>query len=166
MNFLKNEDLFKKNKMKLKRTKNIKINGEKLKIAIVLPYFNDEIGLELLKNAKKELLRNNVKEKNIHIFRVEGALEIPFACQKIIKKLKPNAIIALGVVIKGETSHYSLVTKNTYQGIMKVQLDMETPISFGILTCENQKQAKLRASQKDLNKGKQASQAALLQTII
>ncbi len=152
--------------MELKRTTPIKINGEKLKIAIVLPYFNDEIGLELLNNAKEELLKNKVKKKNIHIIRVEGALEIPFACQKIIKKLKPDAVIALGVVIRGKTSHYSLVTENTYQGIMKVQLDTLTPISFGILTCENEKQAKHRASKKGLNKGKQAAMAALIQTTI
>lgn len=152
--------------MELKKTKNIKINGEKLKIAIVLPYFNDEIGLELLKNAKEELLKNNVKEKNIHIIRVEGALEIPFACQKIIKKLKPNAIIALGAIIKGETTHYDLVTQNTFKGIMDVQLNTGIPISFGILTCKNEKQARFRASKKGSNKGKQASQAALLQTII
>ena len=152
--------------MELKRTNNIKINGEKLKIAIVLHYFNDEIGLELLKNAKEELLKNNVKEKNIYIFRVEGSLEIPFACKKIIKRLKPNAVIALGVIIRGKTSHYSLVTRNTYQGIMKVQLDTLTPISFGILTCENETQAKHRASKKGLNKGKQAAIAALIQTTI
>ncbi len=142
----------------------IKINGSNLKICIVLPYFNDEIGLELLENAKKELLSHKVKEKNIKIFRVSGALEIPFACKKIIKKEKPSAIIALGVIIRGETSHYDLVCEETYRGIMDIQLNAEIPISFGIITCENINQAKNRASEEGLNKGKDAALAALIQT--
>lgn len=152
--------------MKLKSTKKIKIDGSRLKIAIVLPYFNDKIGLELLKNTKEELIKNNVKEKNITLTRVAGALEIPFACQKIALRKKTNAIIALGVIIKGETSHYNLVCKNTYEGIMKVQLENKIPISFGVLTCENAEQAKKRASKNGLNKGKDVAQAALIQTSI
>lgn len=152
--------------MKLHSTKKIKINGKNLKIAIILPYFNEKIGLELKKNAKEELIKNGVEEKNITLVRVAGALEIPFACQKIIKKKKPDAIIALGVIIKGETSHYYMVCKNTYEGIMKVQLENSTPISFGVLTCETEEQAQKRASKNGLNKGKDAALAALIQTSI
>ncbi len=152
--------------MELDKLKSERINGALLKIAIVLPYFNESIGLELLKNAKKELIRNRVKNKNIYIIRVAGALEIPYACQKIIKEKKIDAIIALGVIIRGETSHYDLVTKNTYEGTMYVQLNANIPISLGVLTCDNKKQAETRASAKGLNKGKQAAQAALIQTII
>ena len=147
--------------MQTNNTKIQKPNGKNLKIAIVLPYFNEKLGLELLKNAKEELLKNNVQEKNIAIIRVAGALEIPFACKKIIGKMKPDAIIALGVVIHGETSHFELVTNTTYQGLMKVQLDTGIPISFGILACENIGQAKKR-----INKGREAAQAALLQTLL
>ncbi len=149
--------------MQTKEFSHKKIDGKKLKIAIVLPYFNEDVGLMLLENTKKELLKNSVQEKNIHIIRVAGALEIPFACQKIIKKLKPNAIIALGVVIRGETTHYKLVTENTYSGLMEVQLKTGIPISFGILACENRKQAIERASLKGQNKGAKAAYAALLQ---
>lgn len=134
--------------------------GKNLKIAIVLPYFNEKLGLKLLKNAKKELIKNNVKEKNIAVIRVAGALEIPFACKKIAKT-KPDAIIALGVVIRGETSHFELVANTTFQGLMKVQLDTGVPISFGILACDNIEQAKKRVS-----KGREAAQAALLQTLL
>ena len=88
----------------------ININGEKLKIAIVLPYFNESIGMELLQNAEEELIKNKVKKENIKVFRVAGALEIPLACKKIIKNEKPDAIIALGVKIRGETTHYELLT--------------------------------------------------------
>ena len=145
---------------------NIKIDGRGLKIAIILPYFNESLGLELLKNTKVELISNNIKGKNIKIVRVAGALEIPFACQKISQKEKPDAIIALGVIIRGETSHYDLVTKNCYNGLMQVQLKTGIPIAYGVLACENLKQAQKRVSEKGLNKGKKAAQAALIQTTL
>ncbi len=152
--------------MQIKKPKFPKINGEKFKIAIVLPYFNETLGLELLKNTKKELLKNNVQEKNIQLYRVSGALEIPFICKKIIKKKKINAIIALGVIIRGETNHYELVTENTYKGIMQVQLEEEIPIIFGVLGCENIKQAEKRINEKKLNKGKEFANTALLQAYL
>lgn len=141
--------------------KKLEIDGRKLKIAIILPRFNEEIGLKMLDAAKNELLQNNVREKNITIIRVNGALEIPFACKKIITSKKPDAIIALGVVIRGETTHYDLVTQTTYQGIMQVQLETQTPIAFGVLACENEKQALTRIS-----KGAEAAQTALTQALL
>jgi 6,7-dimethyl-8-ribityllumazine synthase len=147
-------------------TKRLRIDGKKLKIAIVLPYFNEKLGMEMLKNAKKELLEYGVKDKNIRVVRVAGALEIPFACKKIIQKYKPDAIIALGIIIKGETDHYDVVKNFTYKGIMKVQLGNGIPIAFGVLTCQTLKQAKKRASAKGLNKGAEAAKAALIQTTI
>lgn len=152
--------------MKTHKSKEIKMDGSKLKIAIILPYFNENIGLELFKNSKAELLKNQVKEKNISLIRVAGALELPFACQKVIKKQKPDAVIALGIVIRGETTHYDLVTETTYQGLMQVQLTEKVPIIFGVLACENIKQAKKRASEKALNKGKEAATSALIQALI
>ncbi len=150
--------------MKIDKSITISVNGKKLKIAIVLPYFNQELGKELLKNTKEELINNQVQEKNIMIFRVAGALEIPFACQKIAKKF--DVIIALGIVIRGETTHYDLVTETSHQGLMQVQLDTKIPIIFGILACENLTQAKNRISKKGLNKGREFAQAALIQTLI
>ncbi len=152
--------------MRLEKKVQLKIDGKRLKFAIILPYFNENLGLELYENAKKELLKNNVQEKNITLTRVAGSLELPLACQKIIQKQKPDAVIALGVIIRGETSHYDLVTENTYRGIMKVQLKTGTPISFGVLGCENLAQAKKRISTTGLNKGADAAIAALIQTTI
>lgn len=151
--------------MQIGKRKEIKIDGKKLKIAIVLPYFNEELGLELLENTKKELLKNDIQEKNISLTRVAGALELPFACKKIALK-KPDAIIALGIVIRGETSHFDLVTETAHQGLMKVQLKELVPVIFGILACENLKQVKDRISSKGLNKGQEFAQAALIQTLI
>lgn len=130
-----------------------------LKIVILLPYFNEKYGLKLYKNTEETLKKHGIK--NIKLIRVAGALELPFAAQKIIKKTKPNAVIALGVVLKGETSHYELVCSETFRGLMDVQLKLETPIIFGVLTCKTEKQVKKR-----LNRGKEFAEAALLTTKI
>lgn len=152
--------------MKINQSKIPKIEGSKLKIAVILPYFNDELGLELFENTKAELLNQNVTLKNIKLVRVAGCLEIPFACQKIIEKYKPNAVIALGIIIRGETKHFDLVAETSHQGIMKVQLDKKIPISFGIIACENKKQAIERVQKNKLNKGKEFAITALIQTTI
>ncbi|MFA6917500.1 MAG: 6,7-dimethyl-8-ribityllumazine synthase [Candidatus Gracilibacteria bacterium] len=152
--------------MKINHSKIGKIDGRKLKIAIILPYFNDKFGLELLKNTENELLKNKVKKENIRLVRVAGSLEIPFACQKGIKKYKPDAVIALGIIIRGETKHFDLVAETTHFGLMKIQLENKTPISFGIIACENTKQVIDRVSKAKLNKGKDFATAALLQTTI
>lgn len=141
-------------------------SGENLKIAILLPYFNEKIGLELYQNTLDTLLSRKVKGKNIRLVRVAGALELPFAAQKVIKKLKPDSVIALGVIIKGETSHYTQVCNETFRGLMNIQLKLETPIVFGILTCETEFQAKRRASKTGLNKGKSYAETALIQANI
>lgn len=150
--------------MELNKSNFQRIDGSNLKIAVIIPYFNEEIGLELLKNTKEELLANNVDKSNIEIVRVAGALEIPFACQKIADLKKPHVIITLGAIVKGETNHYDMVCDNTYKGIMDVQLKTNIPIIFGVQTCEDEKQAIERASKNGLNKGRQAAQAALIQT--
>lgn len=130
-------------------------NKKNLKIVILLPYFNEEYGLKLYKNTEATLKKHGVK--NIKLIRVAGALELPLAAQKTIKKDRPNAVIALGVVLKGETSHYELVCSETFRGLMDVQLKLETPIIFGILTCKTEKQVKER-----LNRGKEFAEAVLL----
>ena len=84
----------------------IKVNGSSLKIGIIVPYFNESIGLELLENCKNELLKQNVPEENIVTIRVAGALEIPFAAKKLIEQEKPNAVITLGATtISSQTRH-------------------------------------------------------------
>ena len=143
-----------------------KFNGQKLKIAIILPYFNEDIGLKLLEGSTEELKKHGVKSRNTEVIRTLGALEIPFACQKIIKRNKPDAIIALGVIIRGETYHFELVANETYRALMNLQLETDTPISFGILACENKEQAINRADPKGENRGKDATIAILNQIFL
>ncbi len=142
------------------------MKNKNLKIAIILPYFGEEIGLKLYENTLETLMDNGVQTKNLKLIRVPGALELPFAAQKIIMKNKPHAVIALGVVIRGDTNHYDYVCSETFRGLMDVQLKLNTPIIFGVLTCETEKQAKFRSSKKGLNKGKSFAEAAILQTQI
>ncbi|MBU1151238.1 6,7-dimethyl-8-ribityllumazine synthase [Patescibacteria group bacterium] len=137
---------------------NLKLDGKDLKIAIVLPYFNDKLGLKLYQSCKEELIKHGVEESNINLTRVAGALETPFAAQKIIKTQKPNALIAMGIVIRGETPHFDLVAQTTHQALMNIQLKLETPIIFNILTTENLAQAQAR-----IHKGAEAAQAAIIQ---
>lgn len=142
------------------------VDCRKLKFTIIAPYFNEELVRELYKNCEKELLACGVQKENIKTLRVAGTLEIPFAAQKAVKKFKPNVVIALGAVIRGDTNHYDLVCQTSFRGIMEVQLKTNTPIVFGILTCENLAQARKRASAKDLNKGKSFARTAIMQATI
>lgn len=145
------------------KKKTINIDGGKLKITIITATFHPKLMGELLSNVEKELKKNKVK--NIEVIEVPGALEIPFICKKIVEKKKTDAIITLGLVIRGKTTHYELVTNSVYQGLMTLQTTIsKIPIIFGILACENIKQAHDRVSAKGLNKGKQFAQTALLQT--
>jgi len=125
-----------------------------MKIVILLPRFNEEYGLKLLDSTIKTLNKNKIK--NIQTIRVPGALEIPFAALKAIKKSKPNVVIALGIILKGETDHYEYVSSETFRGLMDVQLKTETPIVFGVLTCRTEKQVKDR-----LDNGKWFAETAI-----
>lgn len=145
------------NKSNMKKIGNSTNN--KLKIAIILPRFNDELGQTLLLNTQNELKEFGVK--NVQIYRVPGTLELPFAALKISLSKKFHAIIALGIVIRGGTKHFDLVVETAYQGLMEVTLDEDTPIIFGVLAVENEKQAIERVEKTKMNKGKEFAQAAV-----
>ena len=137
------------------------LNGKPYKFAIILSRYNDEIGNELLKNTHESLLTNGTKIKNIKLFRVPGALEIPIIANTLALKNKFDAIIALGVVIKGETPHFDLVTRECYRGLMDISLCSDTPIIFGVLATNNLKQAKDRSAKSKMNKGREFAEAAI-----
>jgi 6,7-dimethyl-8-ribityllumazine synthase len=127
-------------------THNIKnrddLDGSNAKIAVILSEFNLHIGEKLLKNTLDELDRLGTKD--VQVIRVPGALEIPLTAQKIIEKNSPDAVIALGVIIKGETAHFDHVSRESINGLMKVSLDKGVPIVQGILTTLDEKQAEER----------------------
>ncbi|HGH0378920.1 TPA: 6,7-dimethyl-8-ribityllumazine synthase, partial [Clostridioides difficile] len=138
-----------------------KLIGKDLKIGIINSRFNEFITSKLLSGAEDCLLRHDVSPENIEIVWVPGAFEIPLVAQKMAKSGKYDAIICLGCVIRGATSHYDYVCSEVSKGIAKVSLDSELPVIFGIVTTENIEQAIERAGTKAGNKGYDCAMNAL-----
>ncbi|HLG25841.1 MAG TPA: 6,7-dimethyl-8-ribityllumazine synthase [Candidatus Gracilibacteria bacterium] len=130
------------------------LNGSNLKIAVLLPRFNDALGSILYKNTKERLLELQVKSENIQLTRVPGSLELPLAAKLLAEQKKFNVIIALGIVIKGETPHFDYVCGETYRGLMQVNLETGTPVIFGVITATTEKQVTDRVEKDRFNKGK------------
>lgn len=131
------------------------------KFCIIISRFNDFIGSKLLSGATDELKRHGVSDDNIDVVKVPGAFEIPLAAQKFAKTGKYSAIITLGAVIKGATSHFEYVSAEVSKGVAQVSLQTDIPVIFGILTTDNIEQAIERAGTKAGNKGADAAKAAL-----
>jgi 6,7-dimethyl-8-ribityllumazine synthase len=136
-------------------------NGADFKVGIVVSEWNDTITLNLLKGAKKTLLENGVLEKNIMIRFVPGAFELPLAAQFMLDNTDVDGIIAIGVVIQGETKHFDFVCQGTTQGIMQVNLEYNSPVTFCLLTDNNMQQSIDRSGGKHGNKGVECAIACL-----
>ena len=135
------------------------VNNEKF--CIIVARFNEFIGSKLLSGAIDELIRHGAKEENIEVIWCPGAFEIPLVAQKAAKTGKYNAIITLGAVIKGSTSHYDYVCAEVSKGVASVGLSTGVPVIFGVLTCDNIEQAIERAGTKAGNKGSDAAKSAI-----
>ncbi len=131
------------------------------KFCIIVARFNEFIGSKLLSGAIDELKRHGAKDENIDIVWCPGAFEIPLVAKKVAKSGKYNAIITLGAVIKGSTSHYDYVCAEVSKGVASVGLETSVPIIFGVLTCDNIEQAIERAGTKAGNKGSDAAKSAI-----
>lgn len=131
------------------------------RFCIVIARFNEFIGSKLLSGAVDELKRHGANENNIDIMWVPGAFEIPLVAKKAAKTGKYDAVITLGAVIKGSTSHYDYVCAEVSKGVAAVSLETEIPVIFGVLTCENIEQAIERAGTKAGNKGSDSARAAI-----
>lgn len=135
------------------------VNNEKF--CIIISRFNEFIGSKLLSGAVDELVRHGVKDTNIDVIWVPGAFEIPVIAKKAAKTGKYAAIITLGAVIKGSTSHYDYVCAEVSKGVASVSLETNVPVMFGVLTCDNIEQAIERAGTKAGNKGSDAAKSAI-----
>jgi len=133
------------------------LDGADLSIAIVQARFNEEHGQALTTSCIQELLRLGVGSQDILLITAPGALEVPLALQKLAESGEFDALIALGSVVRGETYHFELVANESGAGITRVSLDYGIPIANGILTVENDEQAKARVAQK----GKDCALAAV-----
>lgn len=136
-------------------------NGAGKKIGIVVSKWNDTITNALLEGALSTLLAANVNREDIIINEVPGTFELPFGAQRILKAIKLDAVICLGCVIQGETRHFDFICDATANGIMRVSLDNELPIIFGVLTTNTMQQAIDRSGGLHGNKGIEAAATAL-----
>jgi 6,7-dimethyl-8-ribityllumazine synthase len=124
------------------------LSGAGLKIGIVMSRFNRDVGEGLLSVCTAALIKQGVRESQIRIVTVPGALEAPLALQKMAQTGNFDALIALGAVVRGETYHFEIVAGESAAGISGVQLDTGVPIANGILTTDNDDQALARMAQK------------------
>ena len=130
-----------------------KLINDGIRVGIIATRFNEFITSKLLGGAMDGLLRHDIKEEDVDIAWVPGAFEIPLIASKMAKSGKYDAVICLGAVIRGATSHYDYVCAEVSKGIATVALQSEIPVMFGVLTTDNIEQAIERAGTKAGNKG-------------
>lgn len=135
--------------------------GTGLRIGIVVSRFNELLGSRLLAGAQDALVRHGVAESDIDVAWVPGAFEIPLVAARMAGRGRYDAVIALGVVIRGGTPHFEYVASEVSKGIAKVSLDSGLPVLFGVITADTIEQAVERAGTKAGNKGWEAAVAAI-----
>ncbi len=138
---------------------NLKADGKKF--GIIVARFNSFICEKLLEGALDSLLRSGAADDDIDVVRVPGAFEIPLIAKKMAKSQKYDALICLGVVIRGATPHFDVVVNEVSKGSAQVGLETEVPVIFGVLTTETIEQAIERSGTKAGNKGADVAIAAI-----
>ncbi|MDR1733114.1 MAG: 6,7-dimethyl-8-ribityllumazine synthase [Synergistaceae bacterium] len=138
-----------------------KLIGTGLSVAIVVSRFNELISNKLLEGAKDVLIRHDVSHRDIDIYWVPGAWELPLASKEVALSGKYDAIIALGAVIRGDTPHFDMVAGEMSKGLAQTGLEQRVPVLFGVLTCDTLEQALLRAGSKAGNKGADCATGAI-----
>lgn len=138
-----------------------KVVAEGMKVGIVVARFNEFITSKLLSGAIDGLVRHDVNEDDVDVAWVPGAFEIPLVASKMAKSRKYDAIICLGAVIRGSTSHYDYVCNEVSKGIAAVSMENDIPVMFGVITTENIEQAIERSGSKAGNKGYECALGAI-----
>ncbi|HMT08545.1 MAG TPA: 6,7-dimethyl-8-ribityllumazine synthase [Pyrinomonadaceae bacterium] len=145
-------------KTELKR-KEISASG--WRFAIVVSRWNDELTSKMAAGARRALAERGADLESVCEFEVPGAFELPVVCHKLAKTGNYNAVIALGVVIRGDTPHFDFVAGQAAAGIMQASIATDTPIMFGVVTTNNYEQALERCGDGDDNKGFEAAVSAI-----
>ncbi len=138
-----------------------KIVAKGMKFGIVASRFNDFISGRLIEGAIDTLMRAGADEKDILIYKVPGAFELPLTAKKLAKSARFDAIICLGAVIRGATPHFEYISAEVSKGIASVGLEAEIPVVYGVLTTDTIEQAIERAGTKSGNKGADAALSAI-----
>ncbi len=137
------------------------LSARGLRIGIVVSRFNLTVTERLLEGARRSLLRQGASEKRITVVFVPGCFELPVAAKKLGRWCRFDAILCLGALIRGETSHFDWIASAVSHGLIQVGLELEIPVIFGVLTTDTEKQALERAGGKSGHKGVEAVDAAL-----
>jgi len=135
--------------------------GKGLKFGLVVSRFNEFITKKLLEGAQDALLRHGVSQGDIEVAWVPGAFEIPLVAKKLAQTKRYDAVICLGAVIRGETSHFEYIAAQLARDISRVGLDTGLPVIYGVITADTLEQAIERAGTKQGNKGFQAAASAI-----
>lgn len=138
-----------------------KVVAQGIRVGIVAARFNEFITSKLVGGALDGLKRHDVKEEDIDVAWVPGAFEIPLIASKMAKSKKYDAVICVGAVIRGSTSHYDYVCSEVSKGIANISLNSDIPVMFGVLTTDNIEQAIERAGSKAGNKGYECATGAI-----
>jgi 6,7-dimethyl-8-ribityllumazine synthase len=136
------------------------IDGAPLAVGIVAARFNSKLVEALLAQVQTKLTGAGVKQENVHVVRVPGSAELPYAAQLLLQRHSLHVVIGLGVVIRGDTIHYHLVAEAAQQGLLRVGLDARVPVIGGLVVAENQAQAEARCLG-SIDRGAEFAQAAL-----
>ena len=135
--------------------------GEGRRIAIVVSRFNEAVTQKLLDGALDAVTRHGVAFEDVDVVWVPGAWELPVAARKLLASDRFHALVALGAVVRGETPHFDFVAGEAARGLQQAAAEYETPLGFGLLTCDTMEQAMARAGGAHGNKGWDAALAAL-----
>ena len=138
-----------------------KLLAKGMRFGIAASRFNDFICGRLIEGAVDALTRAGADEKDIAIYKVPGAFELPLIAKKLAKSARFDAVICLGAVIRGATPHFEYISAEVSKGIANVGLDTEVPVAFGVLTTDTIEQAIERAGMKSGNKGWDAAMSAI-----
>ncbi len=138
-----------------------KLSAKGMKFGIAASRFNDFICGRLIEGALDALTRSGAEEKDIAVYKVPGAFELPLAAKKLARSARFDAIICIGAVIRGATPHFEYISAEVTKGIAAVGLETEVPVAFGVLTTDTIEQAIERAGTKAGNKGWDAAMSAI-----
>ncbi len=131
------------------------------RFGIVVSQFNEFLTARLLEGALDTLLRHGAREKDVRVVHVPGAFEMPLAAKKLIAKFKPQAVITLAVVIRGQTKHFDQVVTESAKGIRELSMKSEVPVILGMITADTPGQVMQRLGVKQMNKGREWALAAI-----
>ncbi|MCG3176283.1 MAG: 6,7-dimethyl-8-ribityllumazine synthase [Candidatus Omnitrophica bacterium] len=136
-------------------------DGRGRTFALAVSDFNEALTRQLLDGAVDTLLRHRVRPADITVAHVPGAFELPLAVRRLIRRARPDAVIALAVVIRGQTRHFDQVVQESARGLREIALAEDVPVLLGIVPAENAAQAIERCGIKQMNKGREWALAAL-----